>query len=166
MRLKGTEAPDYEAVNFVGMTPTQLHQLKGKVVMLDFWAVWCGPCIATFPHLRDWHDQYSDKGFVILGITTDYGYSWDEKNQRAVKGSEVSHDEEMAMLELFRKHHELKHGFVVLPKQSDYNKSLMVSGIPQAVLIDKKGIIRMIKVGSGERNAHDLENEIKKLLAE
>lgn len=165
-KLAGTPAPGYEAVSFVGMEPAQLEDLKGKVVMLDFWAVWCGPCIATFPHLKEWHEKYSDKGFTILGITTDYGYSWDEKNERAVKGNEVSHDEEMEMLKLFRDHHKLKHGFVVLKPKSDYNKSLMVSGIPQAVLIDKKGIIRMIKVGSGERNAHDLENEIQKLLAE
>jgi thiol-disulfide isomerase/thioredoxin len=166
LKLVGTEAPDYEAISFVGMEPASLADLKGKVVLLDFWAVWCGPCIATFPHLRDWHDLYSDKGFIILGITSDQGYTWDESNQRAVRGTDVSHDEELKMLASFRNHYELKHGFVITPKGGEYNRSLGVSGIPQAVLLDKQGKIRMIKVGSGESNARALESEIQKLLQE
>jgi hypothetical protein len=50
------------------------------------------------------------------------------------------------------------------PKESSYNKQLAVAGIPQAVLLDQQGVIRMIKVGSGPKNAKDLEDEIKKLL--
>jgi hypothetical protein len=50
------------------------------------------------------------------------------------------------------------------PKGSDYNKRLAVQGIPQAVLMDQQGVIRMIKVGSGPQNAKALEDEIKKLL--
>ena len=73
---------------------------------------------------------------------------------------------ELEMLASFRKHYKLRHGFVLTPKGSDYNKKLAVSGIPQAVLLDKQGVIRMIKVGSGPKNAHDLEKAIEKLLAE
>ncbi len=165
-RLVGTIAPEFTPQSFVGMNETSLAGLKGKVVLLDFWAVWCGPCIATFPHLRDWHDAYADKGFVILGMTSDQGYTWDEEKSRAVRGTDVSHEQELEMLASFRKHYDLRHGFVLTPKGSEYNKQLAVSGIPQAVLLDKQGVIRMIKVGSGPKNAHDLEEAIKKLLDE
>jgi hypothetical protein len=70
------------------------------------------------------------------------------------------------MLESFRSFHKLQHGFVLTPKGGEYNKKLAVSGIPQAVLLDKQGVIRMIRVGSGPKNAHDLEEMIQKLLAE
>ena len=166
VRLVGTSAPEFTPQSFVGMDETSLAGLKGKVVLLDFWAVWCGPCIATFPHLRDWHDAYADKGFVILGMTSDQGYTWDEAKEQAVRGTDVSHDQELEMLASFRKHYKLRHGFVLTPKGGEYNKQLAVSGIPQAVLLDKQGVIRMIKVGSGPKNAKDLEEAIEKLLAE
>jgi len=165
-QLVGTVAPEYEAQSFVGMEETSLAGLKGKVVLLDFWAVWCGPCIATFPHLRDWHDAYGEKGFAILGMTSDQGFVWDEDKQQAVRGTDVSHEQELEMLVSFRKHHDLRHGFVLTPKGSEYNKQLAVSGIPQAVLLDKQGVVRMIKVGSGPKNAKALEEMIEKLLAE
>jgi len=165
-RLVGTVAPEFEPQSFVGMDSTTLAGLKGKVVLLDFWAVWCGPCIATFPHLRDWHDAYADKGFAILGMTSDQGFVWDEAKEQAVRGTDVSHEQELEMLASFRKHHNLRHGFVLTPKGGEYNKQLAVSGIPQAVLLDKQGVIRMIKVGSGPKNAKDLEEAIEKLLAE
>ena len=164
VRLIGTAAPEYEAQSFVGMEPTTLAQLRGKVVLLDFWAVWCGPCIATFPHLREWNEAYGDKGFAILGMTSDQGYVWDAEKGRAVRGENVSHEQELEMLTSFREHHKLTHGFVLTPKESSYNKQLAVAGIPQAVLLDQQGVIRMIKVGSGPKNAKDLEDEIKKLL--
>ncbi len=165
-RLVGTVAPEFEPQSFVGMNETTLAGLRGKVVLLDFWAVWCSPCIATFPHLRDWHDAYFDKGFVILGMTSDQGYIWDDAKSLAVRGTDVSHEQELEMLASFRKHHELKHGFVLTHKSSEYNKQLAVSGIPQAVLLDRQGVVRMIKVGSGPKNAHDLEEMIKQLLEE
>lgn len=151
----------------VGMNQKSLAELKGKVVLIDFWAVWCGPCIATFPHLKEWHEKYTDKGFVIVGSTRFYNYDWNDQTGKAARSQEeVSVEKELAMLEKFRESYGLHHGFLVTSKEEDYGKSFMVSGIPQAVLLDKEGKIQMIRVGSGEQNAKDLEKKIEELLAQ
>jgi len=141
--------------------------LKGKVVLLDFWAIWCGPCIATFPHLREWQDKYSDKGLVIIGLTRKYNYTWNEDRGRASRRAEGENtfDEEHEMLKQFAKHHKLKHVFAV-QKDRSISDYYGVTGIPQVVLIDRQGKVRIIRVGSGEKNAHDVEAMIEKLIAQ
>src|SRR2546425_993526 len=59
--LLGKPAPDFEADFALNGKPVKLADLKGKVVLLDFWAVWCVPCVSAFPHLRDWNAEYKDK---------------------------------------------------------------------------------------------------------
>jgi len=51
--------------------PIDEKTLDGKVVLLDFWATWCGPCVAEFPHLKLLYQKYKDKGFEIVGYTVD-----------------------------------------------------------------------------------------------
>lgn len=166
LKLIGTQAPEIDAEYFVATDKVSMADLKGKVVLIDFWAVWCGPCIATFPHLIEWHEEYADKGLVILGATKFYNYTWDADAGRASRspGGEVEAEQELEMLERFRESHGLHHGFFVSGKGSDYSKQFKVSGIPQAVLIDKEGKIAMIKVGSGEANATALHEKIEELL--
>ena len=138
--------------------------LKGKVVLIDFWAIWCGPCIATFPHLRDWQNKYSDKGLVIIGLTRKYNYAWNADTGRASKvKDENTTEQEQEMLAHFAKHHKLKHVFGIQKDRatSDYYG---VTGIPQVVVIDRKGKVRLIRVGSGDQNAHDVEAMLEKLI--
>jgi len=167
--LIGTQAPPIAAEHFVGTKPVSMEDLQGKVVLLDFWAIWCGPCIATFPHLIEWQEQYADKGLVILGSTNFYNYKWDEesgKATRAESGETVTPEEELVMLEKFRESYKLHHGFFVNGKGSDYAAAFAVSGIPQAVVLDKQGKIQLIRVGSGEANAKAIEAKIEELLAQ
>ncbi|MGY8771470.1 MAG: redoxin family protein [Pirellulales bacterium] len=142
-------------------------ELKGKVVLLDFWAVWCGPCVATFPHLVEWNKEYADDGLVILGLTRFYGYKWDEETEKAVRSKEdVKPEEELVALEKFAQSHNLKHRIGIQPKNNRLSEYFAVSGIPHVVLIDRQGKIQMVKVGSGEANAKALDAKIKELLAE
>ncbi|MBI3469285.1 MAG: TlpA family protein disulfide reductase [Planctomycetes bacterium] len=163
--LIGQPAIPIENASWVNGSTLTPEELKGKVVLLDFWAVWCGPCIATFPHLREWRDKYSDRGLVILGVTQHYGYGWDEVDQRPVRVENISQADEQAAMVQFAKHHQLEHTFAVMPS-SDLARKYGVTGIPQAVVVDRKGVVRLIRVGSGEQNAKDLEEMIETALAE
>ena len=82
-KLVGTEAPEWDIDAWVNVIQMDRKDLKGKVVLLDFWAMWCGPCVATFPHLREWRKEFSDEGFEIVGVTSYYNYEWDDENKRA-----------------------------------------------------------------------------------
>lgn len=162
--LVGKDAAPLKVDAWVNGTPMTDADLKGKVVLLDFWAIWCGPCIATFPHLREWNEKYGEKGLVIVGLTNYYGFEWDQDAGRAVKAAgEVSHEQEHEMLKKFAAHHELKHRFAVQTDRSaaEYYE---VSGIPHVVVIDQAGKVRMIRVGSGEANAKDIGDLLAKLL--
>lgn len=183
--LIGKPAPDLNVEEWANGSPLTADELKGKVVLLDFWAIWCGPCVATFPHLREWQEKYSEKGLVIVGMTRYYGYEWNdatnrpqqrpvkkpvEKKEGEDKAAEkekeplVTHESEQAMLVKFAEFHGLKHRFALQGDGNTVAKQLAVQGIPQAVLIDRQGNIRLIRVGSGAKNAKAIHDMIEKLL--
>ena len=66
----GVEFPDFEAEDIDGK-PLSLSQYKDKVILVDFWASWCGPCVAEMPHVLDTYEKYHESGFEIIGISLD-----------------------------------------------------------------------------------------------
>jgi thiol-disulfide isomerase/thioredoxin len=168
--LIGKDAAPLEGLVWVNGEALSPEQLKGKVVLLDFWAVWCGPCIATFPHLRDWSKEFQKDGLEILGVTTYYErFGFDGATGKLTKAEKhLDADAEHAMLKDFAGHHKLTHQLLTTSKDNwkkasaDYS----VRGIPTAVLVDRQGNVRMVRVGSGPDNAMALEEEIRKLLKE
>ena len=66
----GKPAPAFALKNFDG-EPVSLASLRGKVVLLDFWATFCAPCIAALPELQALHAKYGDRGFAVVGVTVD-----------------------------------------------------------------------------------------------
>jgi thiol-disulfide isomerase/thioredoxin len=169
--MVGKAAPNIMGDACVNGQVKSLAELKGKVVLIDFWAVWCGPCIATFPHLREWSKEHGKDGLVILGVTTYYqrlGFDKEKGSLTQLKEKVLSPDEERAMVKDFSEYHKLTHPLLLSPAK-DYGqagKDYSIRGIPTAVLVDRHGMVRMIRVGSGQANADALHNEIKKLLAE
>lgn len=166
-KLVGQPAPEWDIETWAHGQPLPQESLRGKVVLLDFWAVWCGPCIATFPHLKSLYGEYHDQGLEIVGVTRQYGYGWNEDEKRAIADKEdATLETEVAMLDKFLAHHELAHPTIVTPKESAMYKAYGVSGIPHVVVIDRKGVIRLIRVGSGDANNKAIHAMVETLLKE
>ncbi|PTY05861.1 TlpA family protein disulfide reductase [Opitutaceae bacterium EW11] len=66
----GVEFPDFSEKSLTG-EPLSLKQFKGKVVLVDFWATWCGPCVAELPNVLAAYQKYHNKGFEIVGVSLD-----------------------------------------------------------------------------------------------
>lgn len=117
----GVMAPDF-TMNDPEGKPIQLSSLRGKVVMIDFWAAWCGPCRRENPNVVKLYKQYHDKGFEILGV------SLDDKKEDWVKAIQ---DDQLAWLHVS----DLQHW------QSSAARLYAVNSIPQTFLLDKDGKI-------------------------
>lgn len=66
-----SRAPDFVGINhWINSEPLTMAQLRGKVVLVDFWTYACGNCMNTLPHVTRWYDTYKDRGFVVVGVHT------------------------------------------------------------------------------------------------
>ena len=71
--MQGQPAPKLALKGWINAEPMTLKKLKGKIVVLDFWATWCGPCLASIPHTNELMEKYADKGVVIIGVCAKRG---------------------------------------------------------------------------------------------
>jgi peroxiredoxin len=136
----GQPAPDF-TLQDLSSHPVTLSSDRGqKVVLLDFWATWCGPCRMAMPDLQDLADKFKDHGFEILSVNQ--GESADQ------------------VRDFLQRHKYTFH--VILDQNQAVGSQYGVQGIPTLVLVDKKGVVQWIRVGYSE-NEDDLQALVGKL---
>lgn len=136
---EGGRLPDLVALGAEGRVPS----LAGKVVLVDFWASWCGPCKKSFPVLEALHTRYAEQGLVVLGISV---------------------DEDAEAMRSF-----LSERAASFPVVRDARQRLVedaaVEAMPTSFLIDRTGVIRHVHVGFlGGKTATAYAEEIERLL--
>jgi len=136
----GGPAPAFVLADLEGREVT-LDQFRGKIVMLDFWATWCGPCRMTMPILEDLQKEFRDE-MTLLAVNI-----------------QESADQ---VLPYVREHN--IQSTVLLDLRGSVTTAYGANSIPMHVLIDRQGIIRHIQIGYGSRMEAELRAEISKLL--
>jgi thiol-disulfide isomerase/thioredoxin len=148
--LKGKPAPNFTLVDLQGKK-VSLADYKGKAVLLNFWATWCGPCKLEIPWLEKLRDQYKSQGFEVLGIESD-NYDTDPKAYASYKsGVEKS----AAALGVNYP--------ILLGGDSISEPYGGLDGLPNSFYVDRKGIVTAQIVGLADRD--EIEANIKKAIA-
>jgi thiol-disulfide isomerase/thioredoxin len=123
-----------------------LAQYKGQVVMLNFWASWCGPCRQEMPLLENIYKKYNKMGFTLIGVNV-------EPDSKDAEG--------------FLKGLQVPVSFpVIYDKDSTVSKAYDVQGMPSTVIIDRKGNIRVLHRGYKPGDENEYLDSIRSLVRE
>ncbi|MEO6724692.1 MAG: TlpA disulfide reductase family protein, partial [Blastocatellia bacterium] len=156
-RLTGKPAQELTVNRWLSDAPKPLAQYRGKVVLLDFWAMWCSSCLGDFPHLAAFQKKFGSKGFEIIGVTRFYG--------RADKEEGLSREQEWKSLSDFRNRYKLDFPIAVGKIDDPTNDERYgIAVMPTLILIDRRGNVRHIKRDTGDY--HKLEKRIERLVNE
>ncbi len=136
----GARAPEWKLQDLDGK-PVQLSDFKGKVVVLDFWATWCPPCVAEVPNFMALQKKYRDRGLVVVGISLD--------------------DDGPGEVASFAKTQGMNYPIVMSSDEviAEYGD---VQAIPTTFLIDRSG--KVVAKHTGLTPKAKFEREIRKLL--
>jgi len=143
VEAKKTAAPDFTLKSKEGKN-VRLSDLRGQVVLLNFWASWCGPCRQEMPILDEIHDKYKDLGFSVLGVNLD------AKSKKAIdylKDTPVTFP-------------------VLYDPKGDVSGQYGVQAMPSTVIIDKDGNVRYLHEGYKSGYEDDYRKQIKTLMRE
>jgi len=138
-----TVAPDFTLPSRSGDS-ISLEQLKGQVVMLNFWASWCGPCRQEMPLLDQMHKRYSSLGFTLLGVNVEEDSAAAEK---WLAQTPVTFP-------------------VLYDKDNKVSQLYQVDSMPSTVFIDRKGNVRYLHRGYKPGDEGEYLNQIRALLKE
>ncbi len=138
--LIGKPSPSFTLQDLNGKQ-VSLSDFKGKVVLLDFWATWCGPCRRAIPHLEALHRKYKDEGLVVIGI---------------------NHERDHDKVKAFARDHI---SYITLLDANEQFTEYGIKGIPTLYYIDREGKVRYRDVGYGTGKEKEIERKVKQLLA-
>lgn len=136
-------APDFTLKTLDG-EEIILSQLKGKVVLLDFWATWCGPCREAIPHLIQLYKAYRENGFEVIGMSLDKG--------------------DGAVVRNFAKSMDIPYPIVMAPEEVVRN--YRVTSIPTTFILDKEGKIRQRITGFNSAISQQMNSLVTDLTSE
>lgn len=138
-----SRAPTFALPSRSGDT-VSLDQLKGKVVMLNFWASWCGPCRQEMPLLEQMHKRYSSLGFTLVGVNVDAN---SKDAEQWLSKTPVSFP-------------------VLFDRESKVSAMYDVKAMPSTVFIDRQGNVRYLHKGYKAGDEGEYLNQIRALLKE
>jgi len=140
----GNTVPDCSLPAIGDNSTYGIKQFLGKVVYVDFWASWCGPCAKSFPFLNQMHNELKDKGLQIIGVNLDEN----SEDAKAFLGNyPVSFP-------------------VVADTDEQCAKKFEVTAMPSSYVVDRKGIVRHVQLGFRPGEAEDVRKLVAQLLAE
>ena len=139
-RARENYAPDFSFTSSEGEYISS-EDLRGKVVVLDFWGTWCPPCVESVPELRNLHKRYSkEPSFMLIGISSDH----DEQEWRDFTAKNK----------------------MVWPQYRDYDRKVQrafgIHAFPTYIVIDHEGIVRFQSIGMSWQRAASLDDAIRK----
>ncbi len=136
-------APDF-TLRSVGGSNVRLTEQRGQVVMVNFWATWCAPCLQEMPHLSRLHERYRNSGFVLLGVNID-----DDPRAAAALATKLG----------------LRFP-VLLDTDKKVSRVYDMSAMPATLLIDRDGRVRHIHRGYRDGAEKTYEEQVRSLLKE
>jgi thiol-disulfide isomerase/thioredoxin len=154
LSLVGQPAPAIDSAEYLGPKPPTVAALKGKVVLMFFWAHWCGDCKRQAPILAELAAKYQDQGLVIFAPTQRFGY--------VAGGKQAPADEEMRYIEQVRQTSYPVLAGQPVPVSEATHLRFGVSTTPTLVLVDRAGIIRLYH--PGQMTLEQLEPLVRSLV--
>jgi thiol-disulfide isomerase/thioredoxin len=138
--LIGREAPEITIQTWINSAPLTLAALRGRVVLLEFWATWCKPCQEMFPKLKRLDEEYRARGLEVVALTRHYLASRETAQSLA---------EELDLMRAAIGPHDLK--FRVGVAEDERTQELYgATGLPTLALVDRSGFVRYAHFGGGE----------------
>lgn len=157
IELLGKKAPPINAEAWINSPALSLDSLKGKVVVIDFWAPWCSPCRDVIPGLIEEYEKQKDNGLVVIGFAKLYGSYRDDVQNAGT----VDREKEIELIKGFMDRYKIVYPVAISDEGKDFD-SYMITGIPTMIFIDRNGLVDHIKVGSG--NHAFVKDKIEELL--
>lgn len=153
LSLEGKPAPAIVATEYLGPKPPAIASLKGKTVLLFFWAHWCGDCKAEVSTLAALKAEYGNR-LVVIGPTQRYGYG--------ARGDDISPADELKYIDEVRQKYYARVPDMGVPVSESAFKSYGASTTPTIVLIDRSGIVRLYH--PGRMTAEELQAALRPII--